>query len=304
MWNYTYFPIWTWSVVAAPAASLYAVPDVTTLLNTTTVNTTVPVFSNGTAYVNQTVMSTTTFWRRETTAVNLTCNAKSDNDNDDIWDTCFRPDVDGTYILMLEVYTPLFNCRFRKQAAVEVSCAGFSPIAIVTNQTVTLTRTSNVHVMLNGSASRDSQSTIPLSYAWNFVSGPKDVIPSIHNQKSATADVVLSTAGTYIFSLTVSDGCHVHTAYARVIATCSDNFATKNNTIFSPYDGTVPINMMTLTYDYVSTLPTSFEAAPCQTQYSWTLVAYTEYAPASAAFRLASLSAVAVVFLAFFSLLF
>jgi hypothetical protein len=83
--------------------------------------------------------------------------------------------------------------------AYEFGASNLAPIADAGNAlNVTIGET----VTLNGSSSIDPDGTVS-SYAWSFVSGP--ATPSITNANSAQATVVLSTAGVYIFSLTVTD---------------------------------------------------------------------------------------------------
>jgi len=301
-------PTYWWYIISAPVTSQYYVYDTQTLLNTTS-ELVYDVKNNATAAGGVIESSkfnfTTKFYRRDMAEINLTCTASSttgDRDNTVLWDTCFRPDINGRYRLGLAVYTPRYNCHYRNEQVIDVTCSGFEPKAIVSNQTVTLWRSSNVHVTLNGSASRDTQTSIPLSYSWNFFSGPTNVLSSsvsIFNAKTPTADVVLSVAGVYIFSFTVSDGCNSNTAYAKVTAACVDKYLPTNSSLYSAYDGTVPINMMSLSYDYTNTMPSTVET--CLTTYSWNLVAYAEPATiTSGASGVAHLSLFVAVFLALF----
>jgi len=122
----------------------------------------------------------------------------------------------GTYLFQLVVTDNSGAASAPAQVAVTVNPgANQAPTANAgANQTITLTSgQTTVGVTLNGNASRDPDGSIA-SYAWNGVSGAPQPTPAA----AATPSVTLG-AGTYLFSLVVTDNAGATSAPAQVTVT-------------------------------------------------------------------------------------
>ena len=140
----------------------------------------------------------------------------------------FVPDVDGTYVLMLEV----FDGEDSATATVTIiaSAANIPPVADAgIDQEVTLGNT----VFLDGSGSNDPDlGPNALSYSWSFASLPAGSAISdtdITNATTATPEFIPDTAGEYLLRLDVTDG--VESDFDQVLVIVGEPPAIPQNVI-------------------------------------------------------------------------
>jgi len=167
------------------------------------------------------------------------------------------------------------ECGKTATTSVNVKCDN-PPIAVISNANTSfvISRTQYSHMILDGSQSRDPDSpSAPLYYWWQQISGPP-TLNGIHNANTSIASFIAITSDqSYVFQLTVSDGCSNGTTITTLSAMCGTFIAPTNASVFSYYDGEVPVPYMSLGYDYSASLDPTLAAAKCQ-QYVWQLVDY------------------------------
>jgi heme/copper-type cytochrome/quinol oxidase subunit 2 len=113
----------------------------------------------------------------------------------------FTPDKPGTYILVLTV-TDASNQSSSVEVTLMVALPGRPPIA---NAGVSGTVQPGKRIALDGSKSSDPDGD-KLTYNWGFKSKPAGSLAVISNADKAVAEFTADALGTYVVSLTVSDG--------------------------------------------------------------------------------------------------
>jgi len=158
-----------------------------------------------------------------------------------------------------------------------------------------------------GIISTDMQSELPLEFQWTLMSGPANATIEVESPYTPVAWAQINMTGTYLFMLTISDGCMTMSGVTQIIASCGETYTPMNATLSSPFDGTIPVNMMSVAFDYQANQASSLSVQNCQQNYMWTLVNYKEvqatFAATSSAMRRGAAS-LAIVALALLALLF
>lgn len=113
----------------------------------------------------------------------------------------FTPDKPGTYVLVLTV-TDADGQSASTEITVTVAIPGSPPVA---NAGVSSTVTVNQRVTLNGTGSSDPDGD-RLSYTWALKSKPAGSTATIGSANAATANFTPDVLGTYVCSLSVTDG--------------------------------------------------------------------------------------------------
>jgi hypothetical protein len=128
--------------------------------------------------------------------------------------------------------------------------------------------------MLDASTSSDDNGD-GLYFLWTQVSGPAQA--QVLDSTTMLATAIINQAGVYVFQVRVSDGCTAPTTTVTVVATCGTVLALPGNqTVFSAYDGELPVTMMTIGFDFPASMPDpTSQSARCQS-YQWTLGSFSE----------------------------
>jgi len=216
----------------------------------------------------------------------------------------FHPDVAGTYLLELLVSD---GCLTQTaQTTVVAQCDGPPVANIAAAQNVTVNGEHITVVTLDGTSSVDPDGD-GLTYAWTM-NGSAILV----NPTSPIASLQIYNPGTFLVSLTVSDGCQNSTMTTLITATMQcTQVATATAVLNVPYsyvpqvtetvvlfgdDGNfAPGNTLAMNthstnpsidptgiqsyrgYDpYYSTLEGRATQLQCDTKYTWTLVQFTE----------------------------
>jgi len=239
-----------------------------------TSNSTIVSSTNSTYVSTFTVVETYTLGNRSVTLPNNVAGINP-------FQTCFRPDVAGSYSFQLTVFSSS-DCPVSVTQSVTMTC-NQSPLANAgLNQTVFIARTQNQRIILSAINSSDPENAI-LTYSWVVVSPiPSSIVLS--NPYSVSPSFIPNAAGVvYMFQVTVSDGCSSSIAFTEVQTLCASSIPLSNASYFSTYDGSVPVRYMTLSHDYRQAVQETENGgavqlplgAPSCESYAWTYVDYS-----------------------------
>jgi len=279
----------SYTVISAPSNSIYFAYNYSNI-TTTTANTFLMI-KNTTHIVTYNTTSTTTLTTQNSRFASLTASPLADPDM--MWPTCFRPDVPGSYVVQVaysDSHIPLSQCPARTiTTMINMTCpantitVNLNPSHNLSYTDAILQRKGYMHFALNATATGTSNMT--LYYVWqqmdslNSFNG-KTTPAEIQNVVDGVAYVTLtSTSETFVFNVTVSDGCNVQYRYYTISPSCDAAYsAPKSGVVVSAgYDGSIPIPMMTIQYDYpayINSLGIN-SAASCERIYSWNFIDYT-----------------------------
>jgi len=199
----------------------------------------------------------------------------------ELYTVCFRPDLPGRYVMLLTAVPANFlysECPITSTTVVNVPCNNAPIPRPGNNRNIQLSRsmTSPNRVLLDGSGSHDPDNDF-LTYQWSQIAGPTVIVD---DWRAATSSVILPQAyAAFTFQLLVSDGCQAISAPVTYVTTCDTvlTLPVNNATLFSAYNGEVPVPLMTMGYDYAAALA-AVNPAPvvrCEA-YQFTLVDYVE----------------------------
>ncbi|MBI2945521.1 MAG: hypothetical protein HYY25_15110 [Candidatus Wallbacteria bacterium] len=138
--------------------------------------------------------------------------------------TSFSPDVAGQYTLSLIVTDP--DNVSSVLDTVRVVVTNGDPPPISEPAPVTETKPLGKAVRLDGSASSDPNGG-SVSFSWSFNSVPRHSKATISNASSALAAFTPDVNGTYVISLTVSDGLSSDTSLVSVTAEATSDLPPK-----------------------------------------------------------------------------
>ncbi|RIV19928.1 hypothetical protein DYU11_23720 [Fibrisoma montanum] len=127
--------------------------------------------------------------------------SKAEIKNSDNMVAEFTPDKPGTYVLVLTV-TNSDGLSATTEVTIAVALPGSPPIA---NAGVSTTVSTGRKVTLDGSKSSDPDGD-RLTYRWGIKTKPTGSNPALANADKAIAELTPDGVGTYVMSLTVSDG--------------------------------------------------------------------------------------------------
>jgi hypothetical protein len=177
--------------------------------------------------------------------------------------TCFRPDIGGDYEFTFKTHLINTMCPYSSSVPLHVTC-GVAPSLVNVPETlkVTLDRHASQNVTLNASDATDADSA-SLIYNWVLVfpsesnrtdwryTGYDFRVPTLVGESSKIATLYGLTADMEVLvDLYVSDGCSVVSKRITIFTACSLTIPEVNTTLVTVYDGTVPIPLMSVAYDY------------------------------------------------------
>jgi hypothetical protein len=208
--------------------------------------------------------------------------------------TWLRPDIGGKYDVELRVSIDGTDglCAYKASASVTVNCGAAPDLTAVPAEYKFTIRRDDVSpvLVLNATAASDTQ---PLAFAWVPVyptdgNAPSPLFGEIQFPSPQsltplqTTNLYLfqpRTAGiTYWFDLFVSDGCSVSHKRISVVTECSIEIPLTNTTLVATFDGTLPVMMMTVAYDYQHEVSQYLPFPSCQT-YDWKFLGYSTEIP-------------------------
>ena len=116
----------------------------------------------------------------------------------------FTPDVDGSYTIQLIVNDGTFDSAL-DEVVVTSETQNIPPIANAgSDQTVSLGQS----VFLDGSASKDENPSVSLSFTWRFVSRPVGSTTALSNTSIVNPSFIPDREGIYELELVVNDGVY------------------------------------------------------------------------------------------------
>jgi len=198
--------------------------------------------------------------------------------------TCFRPDIAGNYEFTFKSHLVNTQCPYTATSQLTVQCGLPPSLANVpASFTLTLDRDVSQNITLDASALTDADST---SFIYNWVIAfPSDTnrtnsrytnldfhVPTILGESSQKATLFGLTADMDVLvDLYVSDGCTVVSKRITIRTECSLKIKDVNTTLVTMYDGTLPITLMTVAYDYQNDMLENYQLpySSCQ-KISWT----------------------------------
>ncbi|MBI4868383.1 MAG: hypothetical protein HY816_15665 [Candidatus Wallbacteria bacterium] len=138
----------------------------------------------------------------------------------------FTPDVEGTYILSLSVSDGVAASNVTSTVRIVAALGNLPPIAKPTAQTSGTAPVGNA-LALDGRQSADLDGTGTLTYTWTIVSRPRHSKAQVSGSQSSQAAFTPDVNGTYVISLTVSDGQKSDTSLLTVAAQATSDLPPK-----------------------------------------------------------------------------
>jgi hypothetical protein len=283
-----------WFVTKAPADSIYAPVDKYTYGSKVTItNSTVGPINGFTNFTLTTVISNYTYHYSSYVKLDMFTTGNDDFEYSTSVPTWLRPDKGGDYEVTFKY--SLGQCNYSVPVSTKVTCPTPPDLSSIESfQTVTVDRAvSPVYILDASTVPGKSANGDPLVFQWKLVwptpdnSTNTDVYPNVSyvvpgfltSAKEPIAQFQPQDAGiNYIFDLYVSDGCTVVTKRITVASKCSVELSNENTNIVATYDGSVPIHMMGVAYDYHTEIGEKLPYPNCQ-NYQWTYVSYSATLP-------------------------
>jgi hypothetical protein len=220
--------------------------------------------------------------------------------------TWLRPDINGayevTFTTLLKGVEDSRSCVYQKKALVSVTC-GQAPDLSGVPDTIKMQvdRATPTMLTLNASAVLDSDTDSDhLAFQWvlvypNWVNHTNPLFPDDSSYdyhvpvfqyettnfttQSIVTMQVLDAGLDYVFNLTVSDGCNRVSKRVTVHLECNVALKTDPTHLITTFDGSIPVTMMTMAYDYHTEIASALPYPACQS-YRWSELEYTSEIPA------------------------
>jgi len=274
--------VYSWTIISAPADSVYYVYDTTVLIETNSTVNNITTMLNSNVSVTTSKFLTSSYYRKSVKTVKLDPAADS---NINPYGTCFRPDIGGAYTAQISFQLKGTTCYKPKSSVVTVRCSVHAPdLSSLTDRSIIVDRDKPTRVWLNASDVSDLDTVKGnLIYNWKIlypatsvlVNGIVVLAPKLHSPLSMVSSFWVPQANVdYIVELSVSDHCNVQTKNFTIHTTCSVVLPLQNVTLATTYDGLVPIQLMSFAYDHTYEVSTYLAYPKCQT-HQWVLYDYS-----------------------------